>query len=113
QLILQATPNPAADVLQCRYLQPIDVVEVGVVQDGPQLDDLFVYLTEIIEPVLAPVGLAPEVDLDPEGVAVQLRVRVADSHVDRQVMRSLEGEFFENLVHNRSLCPNRALTRRR
>jgi len=66
---------------------------------------LFVYFTEIVQPVLVFVGLAPEADLDLEGVAVQPRIRVPGGHVDRQVVRRLEGEFLENLVHIRSPCP--------
>src|SRR5204863_913521 len=48
QLILQPAPDPAADDLQRRYLQPLDVVEVGVVEHHPQLGDLLVYFAEIV-----------------------------------------------------------------
>src|SRR6266851_9376744 len=106
QLIVQPVPDPAADILERRHFEPLDVVEIAMVELMTELDDMPFELTEIAQPMLLLVFLALQEHLDPEGVAVQPSIRMAVGDIDRQVMCCLEGKFFKDFKHI-CLCAQR------
>src|SRR5438874_10465056 len=68
QLIVQPVPDPATDILERRHFEPLDVVEIAVVELMTQLADMLLDLAEIAQPLLLPVLLALQEHLDLEGV---------------------------------------------
>ena len=62
-LVVEPMPDPAADIFQGRHLQSGNFIQIVVVEYGAQLGDVVLDLVEVAQPVLRPVGLAPEKDL--------------------------------------------------
>src|SRR5215211_1010737 len=71
KLIVKPVPDPAADIFECRHLQPGDLIQVIVVEFGAHFGDTLFDLAEIAQPFLLLVGFALEKDLNLERVTME------------------------------------------
>ena len=97
-----ALPDPAREVLAGRVLEPLDLVQVVVVELGVERLEGGLDLGEVHEPAELLVHLAAHVQRDLEGVPVQAGALVVRRD-HGQPVRGLERELLEDL-HRASGC---------
>src|ERR1700730_3989546 len=71
--------------------------------------DVAVDFRKIRQPVSGRIEIAFEDDLYGERMTMHSRIRMTGRHVDRQMMRSFEGEFLEDFDH--AVHPNKTSRR--
>jgi len=93
---LQSLEDPPGQILAGRILQPVDVVEVVVVELVVKRREGRFDVGEVHHPAGVGVHGAFHVQFDSEGMAMQPRTLVTLGHV-RQAVGGFEGEDFENV----------------
>src|SRR6185312_12960810 len=89
-------PDPARQHLAGRILQPLDVVEVVMVELLVEWLERRLQVRKVHDPAQLRIRLAGHVDLDAEGMAMQARALVAGRDVGKTV-GGFEGEGFEDV----------------
>src|SRR2546426_295800 len=90
----QPRPNPSRQILACRVLQALNLVEVVMVELLVQRLKCALDVSKVHYPTAVPIDGATNVDLHPERVPMQSSALMIVGDV-RQAMRSLNGECLE------------------
>lgn len=96
QARLQAPEDPARQHFAGGVLQPIDVVEVVMIELVIDRREGRLHVGEVHDPAQRRIRLARYVDLDTEGMPVQSRAFMAQRHV-RESMGRFDVEDFEDM----------------